>query len=137
MNVLSTKLIPAFLLVSMAFLPSCSPEIVLAKSLLGDWEVSSYTVDGEEWMSVFISTFDMEFEEYDGDEGDFDFTIVYSSGETESFTGEYSLNSDADEIDLSYSDGTTEMWDITLEGDELELDANVDGFRVIITADRD
>lgn len=122
---------------STAFLSSCNPETVLAKNLEGDWELTSYTVDGEEFMNFLIIRFDLEFEEYDGDEGDFTFTVLYESGVTESLSGEYELNSEGDEIDLTYTDGTIEMWDVELEGDDLELEANLNGSLFILKADRD
>lgn len=130
-------IVPALLLMSSAMLSSCNPETILAKNLEGDWEVTSYTADGEEFINFFITRFDMEFEEYDGDEGDFNFTVLYDTGETESLSGEYSLNADGDEIDLNYTDGTIEMWDIDLEGDDLEMDLNLNGVLLILKADRD
>lgn len=129
--------LPALFLMSIAFLSSCNPETVLAKNLEGDWELTSYTVDGEEFMNFLIIRFDLEFEEYDGDEGDFTFTVLYESGVTESLSGEYELNSEGDEIDLTYTDGTIEMWDVELEGDDLELEANLNGSLFILKADRD
>lgn len=129
--------LPALFLMSTAFLSSCNPETVLAKNLEGDWELTSYTVDGEEFMNFLIIRFDLEFEEYDGDEGDFTFTVLYESGVTESLSGEYELNSEGDEIDLTYTDGTIEMWDVELEGDDLELEANLNGSLFILKADRD
>lgn len=133
----SRFIVPVLMLISSAFFSSCNPETVLAKNLEGDWDVTSYTVDGEEFMNFLITRFDMEFEEYDGDEGDFNFTVLYESGATESLSGEYELNSDGDEIDLTYSDGTVEMWDIELDGDDLEIETNINGSLVILKADRD
>lgn len=129
--------LPALMLMSTAFLSSCNPETILAKNLEGDWEVTSYTVDGEEIMNFLVTRFDMEFEEYDGDEGDFNFTVLYETGATESLSGEYELNSEGDEIDLTYTDGTIEMWDIELDGDDLEIETNINGALLILKADRD
>lgn len=137
MNRSVIKLFAVILLGFSAAFTGCSPEIVFARNLEGDLEVTSYTLDGEELMGFLITTFDMEFEEYDGDEGDFDFTVVFETGGSDALSGEYSLNSDGDEIDLVYSDGTVEMWDADLEGDDLELTAVIDGVRYVIEAERD
>ncbi|MEO0894977.1 MAG: lipocalin family protein [Bacteroidota bacterium] len=118
-------------------LTSCNPERIAARNLEGDWDAKSYTIDGEELIGFLVSSFDMEFEEYDGEEGDFELRVFYANGTSENFTGEYSLNTDGDELDLKYSDGTTEEWDLTLEDDDLELESNFNGSLYIIKAERD
>lgn len=130
-------LIAALGVVIMMSLTSCNPENVLARALEGDWEVKSYTIDGEELIGFTVTSFDMEFEEYDGDEGDFNFDLVNSNGQTSNFRGEYSLNSDGDELDLTYNGGDIEMWDISIDGDDMELEANFDGVRYVIDAEKD
>lgn len=116
---------------------SCSPENVTARRLEGDWDIASFRFDGTEAIGAGISLATMEFEEYDGEEGDFNFVIIYEAGGTETFSGDYSLNADGDELDLTYTDGTIESYDLTLEDDDLEMSGNFDGTRVDIEAERD
>lgn len=127
----------SMMFLGLGILSSCNPETVLAKSLEGDWTVSSFTEDGTEVIGFLINRFDLEFKEYDGDEGDFTFTVIYATGATEALTGEYELDSEGTEMDLTYTDGTTEKWDIEVEGDDLTLETNIDGTRYVINAERD
>ncbi|MEL7339581.1 MAG: lipocalin family protein [Bacteroidota bacterium] len=134
---------PFFILTVMASMllllsqTSCSPEIVLAQSLEGDWDVESFTVDGEETIGFLITSFTLEFEEYDGEEGDFEFVLIGENGASTTTKGEYAINSDGTELDLDYDDGSREEWDISLEGDDLELSGNFDGERIELKAERD
>ncbi len=125
------------MVLSMGMFSSCSPEKVLAKSLEGNWEVTSFTEDGTEVIGFLINTFNLEFKEYDGEEGDFTFTLIYANGTTETLSGEYELNSEGTEMDLTYTDGTVEQWDIENEKDDLTLETNLDGTRYVIQAERD
>ncbi len=125
------------LVLSLSTLSSCNPETVLAKSLEGDWNVTSFTEDGTELIGFLVNRFDIEYKEYDGDEGDFTFTIIYISGATETLSGEYELNAEGTDIDLTYTDGTVEKWDIEVEDDDLTLETNIDGTRYVMNAERD
>ena len=132
-----TLLVLSCSLVLLVLLSGCNPERIAARSLEGDWDVTSYTVDGQELMGADISRFTMEFEEYDGDEGDFDIDINFADGRSSIFSGDYELNSDGDEIDFDYDAGGEETYDLTIDDNDLELNGNIDGFRVVIVAERD
>ncbi|MCI4667845.1 MAG: hypothetical protein MRZ79_06765 [Bacteroidia bacterium] len=134
-NIFSTLSLAA-LLVSAALFTSCNPENVLAKNLEGDWEMKSFTVDGTELIGADLTSGEIDFDEYDGDEGDFTLTFVNNAGQTTIAKGEYELNSEGTEIELTYEDGTLEEYDIEVDGDEVTMEGNIDGFLIKIEADR-
>lgn len=125
-------LLSAFVL----FGSSCKKNRTL-NALQGDWEVTSYTEDGEELINSFISSFTMEYEEYGESAGDFQWTFIEVGGGTTVINGEYICNDDATELDLEFDGGGDVEFDFEVDGDELTMEGNVDGFFYVIRADRD
>ena len=115
---------------------SCKKSRIL-NSLEGDWEVTSFTEDGEELINVLFSAVTLEFEEYGSDEGDFNMTFVDVYGSVTPFSGEYECNDDGDELDVTFSTGERLEFDFDLDDDELTMEGNIDGYFWIIRADRD
>lgn len=112
----------------------------IARNLEGNWEVTSFTADGVETMQVGIASFTMEFEEYDrgNDEGDFTFRFIYTNGGTDILTGEYLVDEDGTNLELSYPSGEEEDWDLDLEKDDLEISTiSSGGVLLIARAERD
>ena len=106
--------------------------------LEGDWEASSFTVDGEELINVEYSSLKIEFEEYGKTEGDFNLTFVDVNGSTIPFSGEYELNDDVSELDLTFNTTNEKVtFDFEVDKDDLKLEGNVGGYFWIIRADRD
>ena len=126
----------AVLFVFTLLFTSCSKEVRLANNLEGDWNVTSFFIDGESEFE-YITKFIMTYEEYDKDssEGDFEWLIT-EDGDTELLSGEYSLNEDADEIELIV-DGELVEFDIELDGDNLEFEGMIDGEPFKIKAERE
>lgn len=114
-------------------------DLKTARNLEGDWEVTSFTEDGTETMQVLITAFDIEFKEYDrgNDEGDFTFRLIFTNGSSTNLTGEYLVDEGGANLELTYTDGTVENWDLDLEKDDLEMSAVLDGFSYILKAERD
>lgn len=114
-------------------------DLKTARNLEGDWEVTSFTEDGTETMQVLITSFGIEFEEYDrgNDEGDFTFSLIFTDGSSSTLSGEYLVDEDGSNLELTYTDGTVENWNLDLEKDDLEMSAVLDGFNYNIRADRD
>jgi hypothetical protein len=140
MKVLSSFL--AFGLV-LALFSSCTlfdKDLKAARNLEGDWDINSFTIDGQEAMQVLFTSVTFEFEEYDrgNDEGDFTFRVTYTDGSTDVESGEYLVDEDGTNLELNYSSGgDLENWDLDLEKDDLEMSAVIDGFSYIIKAERD
>lgn len=114
-------------------------DLKTARNLEGDWEVTSFTQDGTEAMQFVINSASLEFEEYDkgNDEGDFTFSFIYTDGSTVNLTGEYLVDEDGSNLELTYNTGVVENWDLDLEKDNLEISSVLDGVNYIIKADRD
>ena len=109
------------------------PNEDIATQLDGDWDVTSFTLDGVEQMGFSINTFSMDFKKENaiGGETDWEFTTV--TGESQRLSGDFEVQNDGKEIDLDGSD-----LDISFKSnDRLSLDGNIDGQRWEIEADRD
>lgn len=130
---------------ALLFTSSCQkedPKLAKLNLLEGEWEVISFTEDGQEDMGNYIDFLEMDFKEYneEQDEGDMKWTTIYHDGETEVSHGEYEYNADSDELEIVFRnngdiDGSYEF-DMTLEEKKLRLEATIDGFRYIIIAEK-
>lgn len=109
----------------------------LRGAVVGEWEVTSFTIDGVEVMGTIILASKMEFEAYSGSNGDFEWSINYGDGSSETQSGDYEVDEEDQEIELQSGDGETIKLEAEVDGDELELSGNLDGERVVIKADRD
>ena len=109
----------------------------LRVGIVGDWEVTSFTIDGVEVIGTVILASKMEFEEYSGSNGDFEWSINYGDGSSERQSGDYEVDEEDKEVELQSSDGETFKLDANVDGDELELSGTLDGERIVIKADRD
>lgn len=105
--------------------------------LVGDWDVTSFTIDGEEVL-IGGATFEMEYEKDNDDpfEGEFEWDIV-EQGASLRIDGEYEVDDAGDELSLSGDDIDDITFDMDLDGDDLELSGTVDGERWDIEAERD
>ena len=141
-NISITKVL---LILSLAFVISCSkdddasPKDQMADRLTAkDWDVSSWTENGAELIPGIITSFEMEYEDWDGSEGEFKWTYI-GNGNTVIEKGEFELNEVADEIELKFQSGgnfsgTVEM-DIEFDGNDLILEGTLNGFKYEIDAD--
>ena len=112
------------------------PDLKIARQLEGEWEVTSFTVDGVESMQALFSRFVMEYEKYNDGEGDFNFTLNNIAGGTDNFFGEYVVDEDGTNLELTYDNGAVENWDLDLEKDNLDMTSVIDGSNYRITAER-
>jgi hypothetical protein len=140
-NFQKPTLLALLLAVCCLALSSCKKE-TLADKLEGDWNVKSFTQSGSESIGVDINTFDMEYEEYDADdrEGDFSWDVRYSDGSSEVISGTYEVDIDDEELELQVLSGgitITLNFDVDLDDDDLELSGNLNGNAVVIKAERD
>ena len=100
--------------------------------LEGDWEVTSFTMDGVEQI-LTGSTFDREFEKEDPDNGEFEWNF----GAEGVLRGDYEVESNGEELELDFEGGGRINMDIEIDGDDLELDGLVNNERWVIEAERD
>ena len=125
-----------FLLVASLFIvPACNnedPNEELNNDLIGDWDVESYTVDGQEAIGSVLISFKMEFKKETETGGETEWTLVDFLGATLVAEGDYVIINDGTEIDI---DG--EELNIRINNDNLFIDGNLDGDRIEIEAERD
>lgn len=111
-----------------------------SRRLDGTWNISSFTIDGEEMIgsSAFFASVKMKFTKDDKTSGDVETTTVSSSvfgGSTDITNATYVCNDD--EIVYTYTSGDTETYDMDLDKDEMTLSGNIDGDAVVIKGDKD
>jgi len=113
-------------------------DLKTARQLEGEWEIYSMTIDGEEYIGSWFTRAVIEFEEYDrtDDEGDFILTYSYPTGETEHLPGQYVLDKKGENLELYYDNGVYESWDLQLDKDDFEMDANLEGYAYFVKAER-
>ena len=110
------------------------PNIEINSQLQGNWEVTSYTSDGVEYLGTIFQSLDMDFEKEGPSEGEVEMTLVDSEGSTLIETTDYTVRNNGKEIDLE----DVMEFEIDLDGDDLQLEGiDEDGYRVVIKADRD
>lgn len=112
-------------------------EPTVKEKLVGEWEIKSFTVDGVEVKGPLVTFSKMEFEAYTGNNGDFEWTISYVDGTSETQVGDYEVDEEDKEIKLENNDGERLKFDFDLDGDDLELSGTLDGERYELKAERD
>jgi hypothetical protein len=134
-----TYLLALPLALSFLTLSSCKKDKdpTLAERLVGTWDVTSFTVDGVELVNFVMQTFTMRYNEVQGGEGAFRWTIVYVDGSTEVTNGFFSVNEENESIRLE-ADGEVIRLDIDLRNNNsVVLSGNVDGESVVLRATRE
>jgi hypothetical protein len=117
---------------------SCEKAITLNR-LEGDWDVTSFIIDGDEEMEYYDS-FEMEFSEYDDNEGDVQWLFTEKSGDAVILDGTYEINDAADELEVIFRVGSdvlildAEIGKIDRE--EITLEGFLDGGAFRIKADK-
>lgn len=134
------KLIPAlFALMLTVSLTSCKEK--LYNQLEGDWNVTSWKIDGTEGFDEGVEEFIIEFDDYDADaeEGDFSWKISYDDGSSESLSGTYEVDEEDKVVTFNFDNPLAASYDfdLDLDGDELSLEGNIDGSDFVIEAERD
>jgi hypothetical protein len=109
----------------------------LREAIVGEWEVTSFTIDGVEFVGSVILASKMEFETYSGVNGDFEWSINYGDGTSETQSGDYEVDEEDKEVELKSDDGEIFKLEAEVDGEELKLSGNLDGERVVVKADRD
>jgi len=133
----------ALLFVALVGLSSCKKDKdddnqpTPTQQLVGDWEIKSFTIDGVEIKGTIVLSSKIEFEEYTGSNGDFEWTIIYTDGSSEVATGDYEVDEADREVKLENDNGETLKFDFDLDGDDLELSGTLDGERYVLKAERD
>jgi len=139
-SALSTKTLALLLLVlpAMTSCDKCKDDrTTLKDELVGEWQIESFTIDGVEAKGSVITSSKLEFEDYSGSNGDFEWFIHYFDGSSELQVGDYEVDETDKEITLEDNEGDRIKFDFDLEGNDLELSGIIDGERYVLKAERD
>lgn len=125
-KITSILLVTAFFVVTT--FTSCEKSRVLNR-LEGKWEVTSYIYDGNQFMGTLLESFTMDYNEAEDDEGDVTWTTVDNLvGNTSTDEGVYVINDDADELQITFTDGS-DVTIVTAKIDDIDSDLlQLEGF---------
>lgn len=126
-----------FALLTMAF-ANCKKDHKpsLSEELVGRWKVTSYTVDGTEVKGPVVSNSDFKFKETSENKGEFVWNIYFTDGTSDSIAGDYEVDEKTSEVTMD-AEGEVHIFDMDLDGDELELGSTFDDMRHELKAKRD
>jgi hypothetical protein len=116
-NGLLTLLMSAFMILA---LPSCdkeeeTPELPLETSIVGTWDITSYNLDGDEWMGLIIEAAFVTFEEPTNNSGIFIQEVTFADDEPMSLSGRYILDPEKMQVTMYY-EGEPIVADIVITG---------------------
>lgn len=135
-NGILTLLMAVFTIVA---LPSCdrdeeTPEPPYEASLVGTWDISSYKLDGDEWMGLIATEAFITFETPTDHAGIFVQEVTFSDGETWTLSGRYIVDEAHRQVTLYY-EGEPIVADITITaGNKMHWESIQDEFPLVIKA---
>ena len=142
-NTISRSTLQALGLI-LLFLPglvSCkkdkNDEPALRDQIVGEWEITSFTVDGLELMDFALNSSVLEFGTADGSKGDYQWSFNYIDGTSTNTDGDYEVDEDSEEVIFDGKTQSEMRYDLDLDGDELEMSGIVDGSRYELKLQRD
>lgn len=109
----------------------------LQDHIVGEWNITSFRVDGQELKGSVITKSVMEFDEYEKSKGDFDWTISYADGTSDFESGYYEIDLDDETLTIKSNDGESLEFDLEIEDDELEFSGLVDGQNFQVKAEKE
>ena len=120
----------------------CSVVNRVAKQLEGEWDITSWIQDGYDYMDYYQSA-SLDFGAAEDGEGEFDWMWTDGAGDSYQIEGDFDLNEDATEIDLSgslslfgYTIPFNGSFDLEIDGDNLDLDGSFGGYATTVVAER-
>nr|WP_321452113.1 hypothetical protein [uncultured Carboxylicivirga sp.] len=107
------------------------PSQQVNQELQGEWDVYSFTADGEEFISYSINSFVINFNCSKDCEGRSKWTLIYTDGSSQRYDYDYEVYNDGNSVTI---DGT--KYTISFNGSELQLSGNRNGYKWIIEAEK-
>lgn len=99
----------------------------VAKSLVGEWEVEAFLLDGVDYKGNVVTESELEFKAEKNGSAEFKWFIAYSDGDSETIRGKYEVDEDDEVIELKPTGGIRLELEYDLDGNELELTGILDG----------
>lgn len=105
----------------------------LKEKIVGTWDISSFKVGGFEYMDVVIEHASLEYEAFEGAQGDFAQTVKYVDEDPEeNGAGKYEVVS-GNSIKM-VRDGESYTMKVVISGDNIQLEGEQDGEPLVIKA---
>lgn len=105
MSKLRLKNLLPLVLISLSLLfSSCLRESPLARNLPGNWEITSYLLNGEEQIGKNYQSIDYQFSTNREGKGTFSFEAIFNNGDSFNRKGNYELNDEGTEMSLMLPD---------------------------------
>lgn len=123
----------------LAALPSCdeheeTPEPPLEESIVGTWDITSYNLDGDEWMDLIIEAAFITFEEPTNNSGIFMQEVTFADDETMSLSGRYILDPVNMQVTMYY-EGEPITADIVISGgNKMHWESLQDDYPLVLKA---
>jgi hypothetical protein len=119
-------------------LTSCDKDDELSQeelqALAGLWDITSYAIDGDEYIGFLAESGTIEFDPDGPTAGTFTQGIkFFDEEEPATISGDYTVNAKKGEIRLEY-DGVVVVAEISIDGDELDWSGRQDGFPLDLAA---
>ena len=100
---------------------SCNPQNTLARRLVGQWQVTSYLLDGKEEIGNTIQNMEFEFQAYYNGQGNFSFRSIGMNDSLTLEKGIYKLNEDGDQVELWTEGDPVNIFDVWVSRRELGM----------------
>lgn len=130
----------SFLLLVFATLTftSCDKDDVktpLTESIEGVWDVTSYKLEGDEYIGLIFEEAVLGFEATVDNEGVFTQEVTFTDDETVFITGPYVVDEEENDVYMEY-DGEVIVAHIEINDGKMVWDGTQDGFPLVLKATR-
>jgi hypothetical protein len=111
-------------------------EPTLKEEIAGVWDVTSYKLNGDEYLGVLVTSATLEFGAYSGSKGQFEEVVTFPDDETFSISGPYEVDEERKEVRMEY-EGEIIVAQITITGgDHMVWESIQDEYPLVIEADK-
>ena len=92
-----------------------TPELSFEASLVGTWDITSYNLDGDEWIGLIVEAAFITFQEPVDHAGIFEQVVTFTDDEPVTLSGRYIVDELHSQVTLYY-EGEPIVADITITG---------------------
>lgn len=107
---------------------------LLKDQLTGTWDITSYKLDGDEYLGLLIQSGSIRFDAITDAEGQFEQEVTFPDEESLSLTGAYSVDNTAGKVHMNY-EGEVVIAKVEItQSKYMKWDGNQDGYPLVILA---
>lgn len=117
-------------------LPACekddeNPTPPIREQLVGTWDITSFKVDGSEYVGTIVDSASIRFDTIAGAQGNFRQTVKYADEDpADTIEGKYKIEN-GNQVVMT-ADGETKSMKATVTGSNLQLEGTDDGKKVVM-----